>query len=72
MLVAVLPLMIPHYVLGSLPIVAPKPLLWPLLIADSLLVGWLAAVIVASGFFAASRVAGKAGVSLVPARTAPA
>ncbi|WP_375427446.1 hypothetical protein [uncultured Sphingomonas sp.] len=66
LLAAMLPLMIPHYALGALAIVGPKPLLWPVLIADSLLVGWLAAVIIASIYFAAVRAAGKAGVAIAP------
>ncbi|WP_426258211.1 hypothetical protein [Sphingomonas sp. DC1600-2] len=64
MLVAILPLMIPHYVLGALAILGPKPLLWPVLVLDSLLVGWLSAVIVASGFTVAMRAAAKQGVDL--------
>jgi hypothetical protein len=66
MLVAMLPLMIPHYALGAAAIMGPKPLLWPVLILDSLLVGWLAALIVASGWYAALRAADRAGVALVP------
>lgn len=66
-LVAVLPLMIPHYLFASLAIGAGG-LLWPILIVDSLLVGCLTAVIAASGFFAATRAATKKGVSLIPPR----
>ena len=64
MLVAILPLMIPHYVLGALAILGPKPFLWPVLVLDSLLVGWLSAVIVGSGFTVAMRAAAKQGVDL--------
>ena len=70
MLIAMLPLMIPHYVLGALAILGPKPWLWPILLADSLLVGWLAAVLVASNYYAATRAADKAGVKLVPEQSA--
>lgn len=65
LLVAVLPLMIPHYAMAYLSIGA-KSLLWPILIVDSLLVGWLNAVIIASNFFAATRASIAAGVSLFP------
>jgi hypothetical protein len=63
---AILPLMISHYALASIAFVGPKALLWPVLIVDSLLVGWLAVVIIACSFFAAIRAATKAGVALVP------
>lgn len=66
MLVAMLPLMIPHYALAAAAILGPKPLLWPLLVLDALLVGWLAALIVASGWFAALRATQAAGVELIP------
>lgn len=66
-LVAMLPLMIPHYLLAAAAILGPKPLLWPVLIIDSLLVGWLSAVLAAASYYAVARAAGKAGVSLVPA-----
>lgn len=64
LLVAMLPLMIPHQALGVLAIVGPKPLLWPILLVDSLLVGWLSTVIVASGFVMAMRAAAIQGVDL--------
>ncbi|WP_267386907.1 hypothetical protein [Sphingomonas sp. GC_Shp_3] len=63
-LAAMLPLMVPHYAFAALAILGPKRLLWTVLIADSLLVGWLAVVMQASGYFAATRAAGKAGVAL--------
>lgn len=64
---AMLPLMIPHYLLAAAAIFGPDWSKWPILILDSLLVGWLSAVMVASGYFAAIRAADKAGVSLLPA-----
>lgn len=64
-----LPLMIPHYALGALALLGPKALLWPALIVDSLLVGWLSAVMAASGYVAAARATESAGVSLDPAPT---
>lgn len=67
-LVAMLPLMVPHYVLGALAIFGPRPLLWPILIADSLLVGWLSAVLIASGYYVAIRAAAKSGTNLIPER----
>jgi len=66
MLVVLLPLMVVHYALGAAAILGPKPLLWPVLVADALVVGWLAALMVASGWFAACRAAGLAGVALAP------
>lgn len=63
-IVVMLPLMIPHYALGAAALLAPKALLWPILIVDSLLVGWLTSVLVAGGYYAAMRAAGKAGVDL--------
>lgn len=66
LVVGMLPLMIPHYVFGGLALAGPRALLWPVLIADSLLVGWLAAVIIATVYVAAVRAAERAGVSLAP------
>jgi hypothetical protein len=40
--------------------------MWPVLIIDSLLVGWLTAVMIAAGYYAATRAATRAGVSLLP------
>ncbi|HXH15475.1 MAG TPA: hypothetical protein VNJ10_05030 [Sphingomonas sp.] len=62
----ILPLMIPHYAAAALAITGPKAMLWPVLIADSLLVGWLTAVMAAGGYYAAVRAASKAGVDLLP------
>ncbi len=64
-LVAMLPLMIPHYAFGALALVGPKVMVWPVLILDSLLVGWLTAVLAAAGYYAATRAAGKSGVDLM-------
>ena len=61
---AMLPLMIPHYLLAAAAIFGPDWSKWPILIMDSLLVGWLSAVMVASGYFAAKRAADKAGIDL--------
>ncbi|GGA41852.1 hypothetical protein [Sphingomonas psychrolutea] len=63
-LVAMLPLMVPHYAFAALAILGPKALLWTVLLIDSLLVGWLSAVLVAASYVAAERAAGRAGVSL--------
>ena len=63
-LLAMLPLMVPHYAFAALAILGPKALLWPVLLIDSLLVGWLSAVLVAASYVAAERAAGRAGVSL--------
>lgn len=67
---ATLPLMIPHYVLGALALLGPRALLWPVLVVDSALVGWLTAVMTASGYYAATRAAGRAGVDLAGAARA--
>lgn len=50
-----LPLMVPHYALGVAAIVAAPALKWPLLIADSLLVGYLSVVIMAGTWVIATR-----------------
>ena len=63
---AMLPLMIPHYLLGAAAIFSPTWSKWPILIADAFLVSWLAAVLAASGYFAARRAAEQAGVNLLP------
>lgn len=65
-LVAVVPLMIPHYILGTLALMGPRVLVWPLLVLDALLVGWLCAVMVASSYQAAVRAAARASVTLSP------
>jgi hypothetical protein len=63
---AMLPLMIPHYMLGAAAIFAPVWAKWPILIIDSLLVGYLAVVLIASGYFAAMRAAARSGQNLIP------
>ncbi len=65
-MVAIIPLMIPHYAFAAIAITGPKILLWPILIVDSLLVGGITAVMAASGYYAAVRAAAKAGVDLMP------
>ncbi len=69
-LAVMLPLMVPHYALGALALLGPKALLWPTMAVDSLLVGWLTAVICTGAYYAAIRAAGKAGVQLMPGRSA--
>ena len=54
-IVVILPLMIPHYALGTAAIFAPAALKWPVLIIDSMLVGCLAVVMVASTWAIATR-----------------
>ena len=66
---AMLPLMVLHYLLAGVAIMAPKSLLTPTLIFDSLVVGCLTLVLAASGFYAALRAATLAGVSLIPERS---
>lgn len=70
-MIAMLPLMIPHYVLGAAAIMAPRIWLWPILIGDSLLVGWLCAVIAASNYVAAARAMALAGGGFRPASGEP-
>ncbi|MEG3082760.1 hypothetical protein U1707_03835 [Sphingomonas sp. PB2P12] len=65
-LVVILPLMIPHYGFAALGLVGPKILLWPVLVVDSLLVGWLTAVMAAGGYYAAMRATTRVGVDLMP------
>jgi hypothetical protein len=69
-----LPLMVPHYAFAALAILGPKSLVWPVLIVDSLLVGWLTALLVAIAYFAVKRATDAAGVQLAGtgAATAPA
>lgn len=63
---AMLPLMIPHYALAALAILGPKALLWPSLIVDTVLVGWLSAIMAASGYVGAARAAARAATGLMP------
>ncbi|MFC4290956.1 hypothetical protein ACFOWX_00820 [Sphingorhabdus arenilitoris] len=56
--IAIMPLMIPHYLLAAAAIHADAHMLkWGILIIDSLLVGWLSILISSSFFFAAARAA---------------
>ena len=73
-ILGMLPLMVPHYGFAILAILGPKSLLWPVLIVDSLLVGWLTALLVALAYFAVRRATDSAGVQLAgtAAATAPA
>jgi hypothetical protein len=61
-----LPPLIVHNLLGVAGVFAPRLLLWPIMIADALFVGWLAALIAATSWFAANRAARLARVELVP------
>jgi len=53
--VATLPLMAVHYALGFGAILAPEPMKWPILILDSLVVGWVAALLSAVVWVIANR-----------------
>jgi len=63
-LAIILPLLVPHYVLGTFAVVGPKALMWPTLVLDALLVGLLAPVIIAGSYFPALRAARLAGAPL--------
>ncbi len=55
-LAVALPLMIPHYALGAAAIFGPGlALKWAILLFDSLLVGWLAAALIAGNWVIATR-----------------
>lgn len=54
-IIVILPLMVPHYALGVVAILVAPTLKWPVLIADSLLVGYLSAVMIASTWVIATR-----------------
>lgn len=60
-----LPLFVLHTALGVLATVGPRWLLWPSLIVDSLMVSWLAALIIATTYFAAKRAAQLEGLDLM-------
>ncbi|GAA0671185.1 hypothetical protein FHT00_001935 [Sphingomonas insulae] len=64
LLLSIVPLMIPHYLLGAAALLAPKLWLWPALIVDALLVGWLSVVMVAGAYVTARRAAQAYGVDL--------
>jgi hypothetical protein len=63
---AILPLMVPHYIFAGMAIVGPHKFLWPVLIVDSLLVGWLTLILAASSYVAAKRAADRSGIGLAP------
>lgn len=65
-LAATLPLMIIHYAAAAFALLGPKALLWPILIGDSLLVGFLSPLIIAASYFAAMRAAALGGQTLAP------
>jgi hypothetical protein len=60
-----LPLLVPHYVLSIFAVMARKSLLWPTLVIDSLLVGVMTPVLIASSFYPALRAARLAGIALL-------
>jgi hypothetical protein len=66
MLAAILPVMIAHYALGIGAIGAASGLVIPMLVLDSVLVGYLGVLIVASSFMVARRATMRAGETLVP------
>lgn len=70
LLLTILPLMVPHYGFGAAALLLGRAWLWPVLIADSFLVGLLSVVMVAGSFVAAQRAARRHGVSLAPHRPA--
>ena len=63
-LVMMLPLMVVHYGIAGIAIGASPALVWLLMAVDSLLVGYLAAVLAATSFLVARRAAERRGVSL--------
>lgn len=69
---AFLPLMVVHYGLAVVAIGRPEPVVVAVLVADALLVGVLANVLVGINFLIARRVTDAAGVSLLPQARAPA
>ena len=62
---AMLPLMIVHYGLAAAALLGPKAFLWPTLIVDSVLVGWLSSILAATVYVVAARAANRAGVELL-------
>lgn len=61
---AMLPLMVVHYGLAAFALLGPKSVLWPTLIVDSILVGWLSSILAASVYVVARRAADRAGIAL--------
>lgn len=64
MLLAILPVMAAHYALGIGAIFAGPALVIPMLVLDSILVGYLGALIIAASFMVARRATTRAGVKL--------
>lgn len=56
-LAVMMPVMVLHYVLAVPAMIGPKPLMWPALIVDSFVVGWLGALIAAGYYYVADRAA---------------
>ena len=71
MLAAILPVMIAHYALGIGAIGAPSTWVVPMLVLDSVLVGYLGALIGAATFVVARRATARAGEDLVAGNGAP-
>lgn len=63
---AMLPLMIVHYGFAALALLGPKATLWPSMVIDSLLVGWLASILAATVYVVAARAADRSGTELMP------
>ena len=63
-IVAMFPLMVVHYGFAALALLGPKAALWPSLIVDSLLVGWLASVLAATTYVVAARAADRSKIAL--------
>ena len=59
-----LPLMILHYGLNALAVGRPDAILWPILVFDSLVVGYLGIVLAAVIYVTARRAAARKGVAL--------
>lgn len=67
-----LPLMALHYALGYAAIGRPEPLVWIMMAADALVVGFLALTTAGAAYLAAKRAADRKSVSLSGGVTAPA
>ena len=63
--VVTLPFLVPHYALCVFAMMGAKSILWPALVVDSLLVGVMTPVTIASSFYPALRAAQLAGVALL-------
>jgi hypothetical protein len=62
-----LPLMVVHYALAVVGVGRPDPLLWSILIFDSLIVGYLGMVLATTTYLIALRAATRAGAPLAGA-----